>query len=302
MDFPDLLAAPTVKVGKNTKHEVIDLSNRVIVDDDELLDELLVDDHPMPYNAARSIGRTRTEVSDAMMDSPTPAYYSNKYNSSYPASPTSTAFTSEYLEEEESYDEKLEYLHEQVDGEYYEEQEEEEDDEESDTESTSSETTATLLERAHDRLHMQDLQDEIERLQAVIKRKNTELDNLAGQLRRAVATKCDLVLAHNELEVHHEQNLKRRDEGLMQLKRANLGLLEAQSEVEKDLLNEIITLTEKAKDMEQKHRAELGDWERLHKNEVAEKDFKIAQLREEIRLLKNGSKKPSSFSSIFKKG
>jgi anaerobic ribonucleoside-triphosphate reductase len=72
-----------------------------------------------------------------------------------------------------------------------------EDDEGSDDETSArsggSATTEDLLERAHDRLHMQQLHDEVENLKQVIDRKNVELENLTGQLRRAVATKCDLV-------------------------------------------------------------------------------------------------------------
>jgi hypothetical protein len=62
--------------------------------------------------------------------------------------------------------------------------------------SSDTAKTSDLLDRAHDRLHLQELHDEIVELQQVIERKNGELEVLSGQLRRAVATKCDLVLAH----------------------------------------------------------------------------------------------------------
>lgn len=168
-----------------------------------------------------------------------------------------------------------------------------EEDEEGSLKSFESEETATLLEQAHDRLHLQQLQDQVKELHEKLERKNVELETLTGQLRRAVATKCDLVLAHTELELHHEQNLKRKDEGLNQLKKTNFGLVEAQSEVEKDLLNEICELTNKMKHMEQTHRQEIKDWDLAHQNEIAQKDYKIAKLEEEIRKLKFGGQSNS---------
>lgn len=155
--------------------------------------------------------------------------------------------------------------------------------------SVASAETADLLERAHDRLHLQQLQDEVVELKRVIERKNAELESLSGQLRRAVATKCDLVLAHTELERHHEFNLRRKDHGLSQLKKENLSLLESQSEMEKELLNEIIKVTEQLKETEQKHRDELADLDRRHRNETTEKDFQIAKLKEEIRRLRHNN-------------
>lgn len=155
--------------------------------------------------------------------------------------------------------------------------------------SVASAETADLLERAHDRLHLQQLQDEVVELKRVIERKNAELESLSGQLRRAVATKCDLVLAHTELERHHEFNLRRKDHGLSQLKKENLNLLESQSEMEKELLNEIIKVTEQLKETEQKHREELADLDRRHRNETTEKDFQIAKLKEEIRRLRHNN-------------
>ena len=73
------------------------------------------------------------------------------------------------------------------------EESEEEDDDDESVRSGDSATTVDLLERAHDRLHMQQLHDEIDNLKSIVERKNVELENLTGQLRRAVATKCDLV-------------------------------------------------------------------------------------------------------------
>ena len=129
---------------------------------------------------------------------------------------------------------------EQVDGDYEdegdeedeEEEEEEEDDYEDDgesVESSDSNTTQDLLERAHDRLNMQGLYEEVTQLRKIVERKDQEIEELSGQLRRAVATKCDLVIAHTELERHHEFNLKQLEEASKQLLKANFGLVEEQA-------------------------------------------------------------------------
>ena len=62
-----------------------------------------------------------------------------------------------------------------------------------------------------------------------IDRKDKEIEELSGQLRRAVATKCDLVISHTELERHHEFNLKKLEECTKQLVKANFGLVEDQA-------------------------------------------------------------------------
>lgn len=163
-----------------------------------------------------------------------------------------------------------------------------------DDDDASSAATNDLLERAHDRLTMQKLHDEIDQLKKVIQVKNGELEVLAGQLRRAIETKCDLVLSHTELERHHEFNLKAKEEEKSELKKVNFGMIENLASVEKDLLNEIVRLNLELQESRKQHFEELQDWERLHKNEMVARDFEIAKLTEEIRmlLLKNDAGKP----------
>jgi hypothetical protein len=140
-----------------------------------------------------------------------------------------------------------------------------------------------LLERAKDRVARQKLQEQVQALEHIVERKNTELEELHMQLRRAVETKSDLVLAHNEMEKRNLHMMEKKEENLLRMKQANIWLLEAQSIKEKELLNEIIRLTDLTRDQEQKHREELDDWERMHRNEMLEKDYMIAQLTEEMR-------------------
>lgn len=175
----------------------------------------------------------------------------------------------------------------------------EDDDDDSSSSSEISEDAAALLERAQDRIARQHLHDEVEELKAIIERKNGEIESLSGQLRQAVATKCDLVIAHNELEKACENAVQRKESNLLQMKKANIWLLEAQSRKEKELLNEIINLTNQCKDTEQKHREELDDWERMHRNEMLEKDFEIAKLTEELRKAKRGPVESVGSDSIL---
>lgn len=170
------------------------------------------------------------------------------------------------------------------------------DEEESDNEesvessvdsSTSSDGTGSLLERAHERIAMQHLQDEVKRLVQVVEQKNDEIKELSGQLRQAIETKCDLVIAHTELERHHEFNLSCKSKDVTVLKEENRNLHETRTKVELSLLNDLVQLTDSMKEAEKNHQQELDDWERLHRNEMLEKDFQIAQLIEEIRSLQS---------------
>lgn len=54
-------------------------------------------------------------------------------------------------------------------------------------------------------------------------------------------------------------------------------------------MNEIVRLNQDMKEMKSLHIQELGDWERLHTNEMREKEFEIVKLKEEIRKLKVGT-------------
>lgn len=262
----------------NPPRHVIDLSGVNGEDDDALLSELLDDDEK--FQMHRRDEKYPLSVSTAATEDSPPTPGRDLYGSSY----RNKSRGYEYDDNLDAQDD----VSEEDDG----GDEDEEEDDDDDVSSMESEDVHTLLDRAHDRLHLQELQDEVQHLKDMITRKNEELERLSGQLRRAVSTKCDLVLAHNELEAHHEQNLKRRDEGLMHLKRANLSLVEAQSEVERDLLNEIYELTQKMGGLEAFHKRDIEEREELHRQEMDQKDQKIARLQEELRRVKYGKKQP----------
>jgi TolA-binding protein len=108
------------------------------------------------------------------------------------------------------------------------------------------------------------------------------------------------VLAHTELELHHEHNLRKREMGLKELGKVNRSLLEEQSMVEIELVNEIALLTSKMHEqedahkkmiqsLEQQHNEAISNRERLHKSEILLKNAQMAKLQEEIRVLKGGA-------------
>lgn len=146
-----------------------------------------------------------------------------------------------------------------------------------------SEGTNDLLERAHDRIHFQSMTDKVKDLEDTIRQKDEDIERLTGQLRRAVTTKCDLVISHTELERHHEHSIKIKENDLKDMVRTNFDLLEVKADTEREFMNEILKLTRQLKDQEEKHRQELDDWERMHRNEMLEKDYQIAQLTESLR-------------------
>jgi hypothetical protein len=145
---------------------------------------------------------------------------------------------------------------------------------------------ANLLERAHERLERQSLHDTVDYLREKLNAKNDEIECLNDQLRRAVTTKCDLVLAQAELEQYHDTTIAKRKENVKVLKQQNFTLLEEYSLKEKELLTELLTLSSKLKDAEKRHRDEIEDMERLHRNQILEKDYQIAQLTVELQTAK----------------
>lgn len=145
------------------------------------------------------------------------------------------------------------------------------------------EDAAVLLRRANDRVARQELKERVTELETELAKKQLELQTMHGQLRMATATKCDLVVAHKELEKSHEDAVAAKNQNLIQMKRANQLLLELQAQTDFELLNELIRVTEMYHGLQRKHQEELDDWERMHRNEMLEKDYEIAHLTEELR-------------------
>ena len=105
-------------------------------------------------------------------------------------------------------------------------------------------------------------------------------------------TQCDLVMASAELdELKGSMNAAAAASttpgvDVQELKKQNYTLLEEYSVKEKELLTELITLSNKMKDMESKSKEQIEEMDRKHRNVVLEKDFVIAQLTVELQTSK----------------
>jgi hypothetical protein len=303
--FPDLLedqAVPSTRGASSRPPRLIDLSatyekqtdTNTDVQEDVSLSDLLRDD----FSTAQSKGDNN-------------AVYNGNGNRSDGTSETtgsisvaeSTGFIS-VAEETVGMEEFRKYEEDEEDEDY--EDSNSEDSEESSVRSDCSDNTTNILEKAHDRLALQSLKEEMKELKATLEQRDNEIEQLSGQLRRAVSTKCDLVLSHSELERFHEATLKKRDNDMVLVQQANYSLLEMRADIEKEFMNELGKVTEEMDEEKKKHREEMDDWERMHRNEMLEKEFKIAQLGEELRKAKSASgqapsvEKKKPFAGMFK--
>jgi hypothetical protein len=293
--FPDLLEDPAVPSTRGTSSSpprLIDVSetyekqtdNNTDVQEDVSLSDLLHDD----FSAARSRG------DDSVF----------KSNGNRSDGTSETTGSVSVAEETVGMEEFRKYEEDEEEEDY--EDSNSEDSEESSVRSDCSDNTTNILEKAHDRLALQSLKEEMNELKATLEQKDDEMEHLSGQLRRAVSTKCDLVLSHSELERFHEATLKKRDNDMVLVQQANYSLLEMRADIEKEFMNELGKVTEEMEEEKKKHREEMDDWERMHRNEMLEKEFKIAQLGEELRKAKSASgqapsvEKKKPFAGIFK--
>lgn len=251
--FPDLLAAEEARLNRDDYPPEVTVSNEDNEEADGLLDELLNDDNDSLTNSTDD-GSEETDLSELLSETPPDAskpkllaFVSD--NTSQTASEHSSENFEEALEidsvesksnaratsqESGMFEADTEVHHNKHDEESDDNDGSYEDEEEDDDSAASSDTHGTqdLLEKAHDRLNMQNLFEEVGRLRLRIEKKDKEMEEMAGQLRRAVATKCDLVIAHTELERHHSFNLKQLEAASRQLLKANFGLVEEQADTD----------------------------------------------------------------------
>lgn len=133
------------------------------------------------------------------------------------------------------------------------------------------ESSKRLLRMADERMQYQHHNDEVKRLRETIERMNHQAEAMSEQLRRAVETKCDLVVAQTEMERCHEQNLIAKDDEIKDIKRYTQELVDYQANNELNFMNEISSLSKRLEDMTEKHRVES-----------AEKDALIAELQDRL--------------------
>jgi hypothetical protein len=129
-----------------------------------------------------------------------------------------------------------------------------------------------LLEKAQSRLKLSEYEQEIVSLKEDLMEKNAKISALTLQLRRATASKCDLVVACSDIEAQKLEIEQLHGKEEKRWKQMPLREQELRAQVEKEFMNELSRLME-----------QMNDMKRRHGNEILEKDFEIAQLQETLR-------------------
>ena len=134
-----------------------------------------------------------------------------------------------------------------------------------------------LLEKAHARLQLAEYEQLIARLREEVMANKKKIADLTCQLKRATASKCDLVVACNDIESQKLsiEEMHQREE--RKWKSLPLKEQEFRAQVEREFMNELTFLT-----------GMMEDLKRRHHNEILEKDFEIAKLQEKLRRLEEG--------------
>jgi hypothetical protein len=151
----------------------------------------------------------------------------------------------------------------------------EDDDDDDDDESTKpscQKSAQELLEKAQSRLKLSEYEQEIVSLKEDLMEKNAKISALTLQLRRATASKCDLVVACSDIEAQKLEIEQLHGKEEKRWKQMPLREQELRAQVEKEFMNELSRLME-----------QMNDMKRRHGNEILEKDFEIAQLQETLR-------------------
>jgi hypothetical protein len=151
------------------------------------------------------------------------------------------------------------------------------------------ESSKRLLRMADKRLQYQQHNDEIKSLKYQVDTMRTTAEAMTEQLRRAIETKCDLVLSQTEMERCHEQDLIAKDDELHDMKLYIHQLKEAQAFNELNFMNEIASLSKNVSDMSTKHESE-----------IVEKDFQIDQLEAKMKSRKTESVRGNSSRTAFR--
>lgn len=159
----------------------------------------------------------------------------------------------------------------------------------SDDEEDIVESSKRLLRMADERIQYQQHSDEVHELKDTVEDMKSKAEAMAEQLRRAVETKCDLVLAQNEMERCHEQDLIAKEDEIKGMRKYVQDLLDTQARSELNFMNEIASLA---------HQLEVVN--ARHKKESEAKDGQIAELERKLQLMKTGSVRNNSSRGAFK--
>eukprot|EP00529_Nitzschia_sp_RCC80_P018656 CAMPEP_0113498776 /NCGR_PEP_ID=MMETSP0014_2-20120614/31369_1 /TAXON_ID=2857 /ORGANISM="Nitzschia sp." /LENGTH=506 /DNA_ID=CAMNT_0000392855 /DNA_START=92 /DNA_END=1612 /DNA_ORIENTATION=+ /assembly_acc=CAM_ASM_000159 len=151
------------------------------------------------------------------------------------------------------------------------------------------ESSKRLLRMADQRIQYQQHSDEVHDLKATIIEMESKAEAMAEQLRRATETKCDLVLAQNEMEKCREQDMLAKEDEIRDMRKYIQELLDAQARSELNFMNEISSLARKLDLISTKHKKEIDD-----------KDAQIAELEQKLQSMKTGSVRHDSSREAFK--
>ena len=159
----------------------------------------------------------------------------------------------------------------------------EESEEEDDDDEDIIESSKRLLRCVDQRIQYQQQNDEVQSLKATIQQMKVQAEGMAVQLRRAVETKCDLVLSQNEMERRHEQGQIVKDNEMKGLRLHIQDILETQSSSELNFMNEISFLAKKLEVEQTKYR-----------RDIVKKDYQITELEMRIEVMRVGSVRNSN--------
>ena len=151
------------------------------------------------------------------------------------------------------------------------------------------ESSKRLLRMADKRLQYQQHNDEVNKLKIQLETMKMQAEAMSEQLRRAVETKCDLVLAQTEMERCHEQDLIAKDDEIKDLTSYARELMEEQANIELNFMNEVSSLSKKM----EKQAAN-------HKTQLMKKDFKMAQMEMKVSSMQTESARGFSSRDAFK--
>lgn len=165
---------------------------------------------------------------------------------------------------------------------------EEEEAAEEEEEEDVVESSKRLLRMVDERMQYQHYTDEIKALKSTIGAMRKQAEAMSEQLRRAVETKCDLVLAQTELERSHEHHLIAKDDEIRDARLYAQQLLEQQAQNELDFMNEVSTLSMQLEGMKSRNQ-----------NEMEKKDQRIAELESKLASVQISETTPESFRSRY---
>jgi len=132
------------------------------------------------------------------------------------------------------------------------ESEEEEDDDDSedkeDDDDKSEVSASDLLAAVKGRMEQQKFMDEVKELRHQLDAKDEEIKTLKGQVQMAISTKQSLLIANQELEQQHLNDMEMSVRFEEDLRMSNTIHMDIRAEIEKDFMNDLASMAQKLHD------------------------------------------------------